>query len=462
MKNSIMQSPRVVSLALIMLLALAVRVYWSAHRGVWTRDLVPVHGEANITAVYLAAGAGYATPFLHATNLPARYQALLPQMSPMGHPILVVATPLPPSAHAPPGYPVWLAGLIRLAGGLGLGANTPYRLALVAGILLSVASVVALAWVAGEHWGPIGIWCAGIPLCLWPPLVRISVSLWNTPYTLAGMSLCLVFVSLWKKQTGLWWFAAFGVLAGLLTQFNPATGPMLGTALVAGIWGRLPTVSRGRAAAVAVGVWLICLAPWLTRNLLVFGRFIPVRNNFGLELWLGTLPECDGGTGSVMGRHPMEVRSEQELLAAVGEDRYQQQRWRDAVHAIRLDGPRFLQRTAQRVQLYWFGYLSNVLPGEVHNWSSCPVVDLLMRLFELVRISGAFIGLFLYRDRPTKWVLLAAVITLPAPYYLTHVGQGYRILVEPFVWLMVTGTIVRLLQRPSPLSVPAMENPREP
>ena len=49
-----------------------------------------------------------------------------------------------------------------------------------------------------------------------------------------------------------------------------------------------------KLAMAALLVFTIGLVPWTIRNYRVFGKFIVLRSNFGLELWLGNNPERYG------------------------------------------------------------------------------------------------------------------------------------------------------------------------
>lgn len=425
-------SKRLRRFAIIGLIALSLRILFAYHEGFWTKPLVPVGGEANMIAVNLASGAGYATPFLRPTNLPVWAQALLPSKSPMGHPILEVPGKLPPSAHSAPGYVFLLAGLIKATHALGLEPNTPYRLVLLLGILVSTAGVLLSTWFAGETFGAPGEWCAGLLLGCWPRLIRFSATLWDTSFTLAGVSGCFLFIILWKRGVSIRSFAVFGIYAGLLMLFNPILALVLGVTLVAGVWERVPRANRVVTFLAAIAVWGLCITPWTIRNAVEFKRFIPIRNNFGFEMWLGTLPEFDGTSGSLMCRHPMEVRSEQELVAKMGEDPYFRMRARNGLEAICTDPAEFISRTLLRIRLYWINpfVFRTANPG-LSAW--------LIFLADMVKLAGAAVGFFAYKDRLTRCVLLAAVLLIPLPYYATHVAASYRIHVEPFLWLMFTG-----------------------
>src|ERR1700704_5309221 len=52
-------------------------------------------------------------------------------------------------------------------------------------------------------------------------------------------------------------------------------------------------------AAAALLLFTIGLAPWTIRNYRVFGKFIVLRSNFGLEFWLGDKPDDRDGAAQL-------------------------------------------------------------------------------------------------------------------------------------------------------------------
>ena len=78
---------------------------------------------------------------------------------------------------------------------------------------------------------------------------------------------------------------------GLLWAFALLTNPSLGSVLPFLLgWAAYRTAKRGagwRAPALAAAVVVLCCAPWTIRNYRAFHRFIPLRSNLGVELYVG-------------------------------------------------------------------------------------------------------------------------------------------------------------------------------
>ncbi len=95
-----------------------------------------------------------------------------------------------------------------------------------------------------------------------------------------------------SSRWGLW--ICFGLLWGLIGLSNAT--PLL-LLPVCGVWVIAGVRERRRAlagAVVAAVIFVACLAPWTWRNWKVFHTFIPLRGNFGAELWVHNGPQDNG------------------------------------------------------------------------------------------------------------------------------------------------------------------------
>lgn len=341
-----------------------------------------------------------------------------------------------PSAHSPPAYPYLLAGLIRAARLVTADPLAPYRAALLVSVLVGSLVVGVLAVVGQRALGGAGFWGAGLLLAVWPTLLRTSGVLWDTPFALLGIALgMLVATSPWPSPGRIPSALLAGAGAALFTLFNPLVAPFLAVALLArGVAGA--GLRRGLPYLLAAGAaWLVCLAPWLVRNAVAFERFIPVRNNFGLELWMGNHPEADGTTESANRRHPINDREERRLVDEVGEDAYVRSKSALASKDVRAEPGAFARKTFRRVGLYWFGDTSKptslfgrVVPGLFG-------VNVVKILLNSLLVSLAVLGTRRWGAWP-RWLAWFGILTLPLPYYVTHVSPIYRAVVDPLLCLL--------------------------
>jgi 4-amino-4-deoxy-L-arabinose transferase-like glycosyltransferase len=184
-----------------------------------------------------------------------------------------------PTALRAPGYPYFLGGVYAVSG----DSMTAGRLA---NAVLGAVAVLLLYLITSRIWGGrVGLLAAGIA-AVYPPLVLLSRDLLSESLFVA-LELGAVLCVLAFRGTGgrLRWAAAAGALCGLvaLTR-NP--GPVLVIPIALGVWILHPRLTARALAAPAVV--LLCaaltIAPWTVRNLVEFGRFIPVTSSTGFAL----------------------------------------------------------------------------------------------------------------------------------------------------------------------------------
>jgi 4-amino-4-deoxy-L-arabinose transferase-like glycosyltransferase len=226
----------------------------------------------------------------------------------------------------------------------------------------------------------------------------------------------------WKNWLG------FGAVWGLIALSNPS--PLLFLPLC-GVWmlarsGRV--WMRHLPKAFAAGV-LFCalIAPWVFRNWQVLHAFIPLRSNFGVELYLGNGP---GAQGFLMEyNHPSKDARQLALYHQMGEIRYSAWRGGEAKAAIQADRWLFLRNTLKRIYFFWFG---------VPNPQGHPAADFFRSLnYGFASLSG-LMGLFLMLcRRKTAAVLFAgALLLMPASYYMVTVHARFRHPLEPMILIL--------------------------
>lgn len=216
-----------------------------------------------------------------------------------------VTPALTPTAYRPPGYPLLMVPFAGAACGV-------LWLKLLNAALLGVALCLMRALVARET--PLVAWMAGGAALCYPVWLYAASTLY--PQILC-MVLLLALVYLLSSRTASWWaFLCAGVLFGYLILVAPSfqlLGPVL--ALYVAVWGPF-TVGRNLvAAAVLGGVTLLTLAPWYVRNYQVFGEFVPVATNGGINLLLGNseFTRPNSGVAVDLSRYEAQVQGYNEV-----------------------------------------------------------------------------------------------------------------------------------------------------
>jgi hypothetical protein len=342
-----------------------------------------------------------------------------------------------PTAHCAPLYPCVLAAIYVVLGPDTIAARLAQE---IVAILLTSCAIALLPLVgrrAGLHPGA-GL-CAAIFLALLPFNLWVETSgSWEQPAcALVLIGLFLGFLKLhekmWQSRSTLIGVAGLlGVAALLSPSLLPAAGLMMLAEwwVQAGARRRVCIGSLAMMAAVAV-----CMTPWIVRNYCTFGGFVPMRSNFGLELWLGNNPEANGRSFPTAWDdpdslnhhlHPFANGEERAKVAALGELAYSKAKQRQALDWIAAHPSRFAALTLERVRLFWLP------PSDL--WSPSTGARQLRAATQGLLTLGLLVGLtFAFvRRASARWLLLAAAVGPSLLYYVTHVNPRYS---YPVLWV---------------------------
>ena len=188
-----------------------------------------------------------------------------------------------PTAADMPGYPLFLAGILRLGGDL-LWVG-------LAQALLSCAGVALVWYLARRRFSPRAGWWAALLAALDPlGLMFVPLPLSETLYSFCAVAF-LALLPLAKDGPGR------GLAAGLAGGAAALVRPLLGGfALLAGLWLCLRPGRRWQGLMLLAGL-AAALSPWMIRNALTMGHFIPLTTRGGFELYMGNAPDSNGGRG---------------------------------------------------------------------------------------------------------------------------------------------------------------------
>ncbi len=345
-----------------------------------------------------------------------------------------------PTAWVTPAYPLIIAGVFKLT-----GVYTP----LSAWLLLAIncvlsALMIRTTWeIANRCYGPsVALWSAWI-WALYPAAMQYAVKwIWEMTLTAFLFSWVLVLALRMRGvgepsdadpsrlQTPARW-AVFGLLWGLIALSNPAILIFLP---VCGLW-ILLAPGAGRAwprrlgSATLAGVLCLALiAPWTYRNWRAFHHFIPMRGNFGAELYLGNGP---GAVGLLMEyNHPGESEPQLRLYKQMGEVAYVAMRGAKARAIIAADKPRFVRLSLKRLYYTWFSvpHPSDEAPWNEYGRSLN---------FQFTSIAGLLgLALALHRRKPAAGLFAAAFLLLPLMYYFVTAHARFRHPFEPLIAIL--------------------------
>jgi hypothetical protein len=335
-----------------------------------------------------------------------------------------------PSAHVAPLYPLLLAGLYRVFGWDTVAAILAQEFCAVAvttaGFMLlpTVARKARLSVAAG--------WAAAYGLALLPVNLWVETTGgWEQPYSaLALLGLFLCFCRLqdehWHRPRTV---LLTGLLLGVIALLSPSLLPA-GALMTLAEFGsqradRRRVVAGGLLMALVAG---LLLAPWVVRNYLTFGHFIPFRSNFGLEFALGNNPQANGmtypppadGPPHRLTRHPYRDAAERAHLAEVGEWEYMHEKQSAALSWVAANPGQALRLTARRFRLFWFPP-ADVWPAHASAHAAKAAVFDAVGFGALACLAGLVLV-----GHPRRWLLAGSVIGPSLIYVVTHVDPRYR------------------------------------
>ncbi len=334
-----------------------------------------------------------------------------------------------PTAFLAPGYPAMVAMIFRVFGSYSHAAAATL---MIVQTLFGVLTVALIIFVAGRTFGAAtanlagAFWSISLPP-LWLPAVPWETGL--SALLLIGMC-ALALRCAAKPDAGLW--AWMGAYCGLAMLVNPS---LLLALFAIAAWTTYQARSGQRA-----GVWCFLLvflgvfAMWPIRNARVLHAFVPLRSNFGYELWQGNHAGATGNFDPAI--EPLQNKTEYATYAREGEIAYMKSKSVLARSYILEYPGTFLRLSARRVWRFWTGTGSTVNSG---------VVELFAGLTSVLGLLG--LGVLFHRRRAIATLFLLPVVLLPLPYYITHPDFRFRLLLDPLLTILGAYAITELSAR---------------
>lgn len=334
-----------------------------------------------------------------------------------------------PTAWVTPLYPYLMAGVFRLFGIYSIvsalvmlllnalfGALTIFPIQTIATHCFSRKLAIASMW----------IWA------VWPFTMAYVAHPRDTSLT-AFLFTCAIALTLHiraSKTATLRPWILLGLLWGALALSDPSLLLVLPPSI---LWLLAPTWRTPQLRSTFLRATLLCLlviacmAPWMIRNARVFHTFIPVRSDFGAELYLGNGP---GSNGTLMiWKHPYDSPRQYALYRSMGEVAYCHMRGREAMAFIRRHPAHFFADTLRRVFYFWFG---EPQPAHSNFLLYIPAINL-----AFISISGLLGLLLAFRSRAPGATLIAlAFLFFPLTYYAVVVNARFLFQFDPLLYIL--------------------------
>jgi 4-amino-4-deoxy-L-arabinose transferase-like glycosyltransferase len=332
-----------------------------------------------------------------------------------------------PSAWEPPLYPYLIGGVFKI---FGIYSNASAWVLLSINSILASLTTIPIYLIAHRTFGPrVALWSARA----WafnPYVWYWSIHwIWDTTFT--PLMLALIFlVSLeMERWPGLRGWALFGALWAVGALANPA---MLSFLPFCGlwIWWRRYRCGLSSLAGVVLSsfVFFLVLSPWLLRNYEAFGRFVFIRDDFGLQFRLGNNKLADGMLIATL--QPNLNKLEFEKFECLGEIAYEADCRRLAFDWIRAHPRRFAIISMKRFFYYWNG-----VPRPTDSVAPWDFRSSLFLASSVLAIWG--LGRALRQKRPGARLFPGLILTYPTVYYFVFPHARYRHPIEPELFILM-------------------------
>lgn len=407
------------SAAFIAAAALAVRfviLWWMWHRAAPAAANEPYGYELGCVAKSIASGKGFSSPL----------------------PFFETG----PTAWLSPIFPYVVAGIFKIWGIYSAKSHAAIQILNCLFSALTIFPIYAIAkrsFGAGVAAGAAWLWVV-LPDAWHVPIAEM----WET--SLAALFLALLFwatLALRGERSVAKW-AGYGALWAVGALINTSLISVLPFFLAWLAWEahkeRMPWL---RCAAIAGLVFVLGMAPWTIRNYRVFGKFVPVRSNFGLELWLGNNPAALEVNAFQL--HPLVNRAEADNYQRMGEIAYMRAKQHAALAFMHARPATTCYFILRRIGANWFAVSDRV--GTVLSTGSLYLkayffFNAAMTLLAWFGAAVAWRARNLYRA-PYLLVLFA----YPLVFYVTHALVRYRFPMEPILAILAIYGASRALAR---------------
>jgi hypothetical protein len=187
-------------------------------------------------------------------------------------------------------------------------------------------------------------------------------------------------------------------------------------------------------------VFFLVLSPWLARNYEVFGQFVFIRDDFGLQFRLGNWKGADGMLMAYL--QPNLNQLEFEKFQRMGELAYSADCKRLAFDWVRANPGRFAIISLKRFFYYWNG-----LPRPT---SSVALFDFRSSLFLASSVIALWgLGRAVRQKRRGAWLFAGLILTYPTTYYFVFPHARYRHPIEPELLILALFLISETVKRPA-------------
>lgn len=356
-----------------------------------------------------------------------------------GNPMHILPSDTGPTAWLCPVYPYIVAGVSRLTG----IHTVKSTLILVALNCVFVGLTIFPIYAIARR--TFGVRAAVIACWIWV----LIPSAWNIPTrfvwdsTLNAFSFAVLF---WATlavlaQRRLWSWLLYGLLWAMGVLINASILSLSPFVFAWLLWQlRKQSPAYFKFVATAALTFALGVAPWSIRNYLVFGKFIPIRSNLGLVLWMGN---HEGTFGFDASLSPYWNLDEAKLYQKMGEVAYMKEKKREAIAFMKSHPATALKSTLRNVWTFWFDVTNHL----ANPWRGRQLASVDLTCNAIV-VFCCLLGIFLalHVRNPASPLYLAVLVFFPLVHYVTRPAVRFRFAIEPILVVLAGYGAVHALE----------------
>jgi len=345
-----------------------------------------------------------------------------------------------PTAWEPPLYPYLMGGVFKL---FGVYTYASAWVLLSINSLFAALTTIPIFLIAhktfGERAARWSAWSWALNSYIWYWSIHW---IWDTTFTPLVLSLIFLVALELEERRGWQGWVIFAALWGVGALANPS---MLAFLPFCGLWVWRRRSKNGLPSffgmVLSSAIFFLVLSPWLVRNYEVFGRFVFLRDDFGLQFRLGNAKGAEGMLMAYL--QPNLNKLEFEKFQHMGELAYADDCKRLAFDWVRENRGRFAIISLRRFFYYWNG-----VPKDTDSRAPWDFRNSLFLACSVLAIWG--LGRALRQKRRGAWLFAGLVLTYPTTYYFVFPHARYRHPIEPELLILVvflllqTGKLARL------------------
>jgi len=344
--------------------------------------------------------------------------------------------PTGPSAWAPPIYPYILANIFKT---FGIYSDASAWIILAFNSIFGALTCITIYKIGERIYGISLARAASWTWAVLPYAIYWSVRVvWEASLSAFLLSLALLLfirVADNPPKTRIW--VGFGLLWGIIALTNTALLSMLPLFLLWLLY-RSQQKLRDFAGMCLCGL-VICavITPWLVRNYSTFGKFIFIRDNLPLELYVANNENSDGlwTRSEHPGNNPEAMRRFQEL----GEVRFMEEKHEQVREFVHTHGQQFVNFTLKRALYFWIGTPQN---ANISGHNLLPARHLSYFLASALAFAGLWLS---WRTKKiAAFLFTCLLIVYPLPYYLVNPFPRYKHPIEPEMILLIVFVIWKM------------------